>query len=75
MIYPFKCSKCDAVADFDFPIGEAPQEHYDWCDTCQPAGDRNTEESPHLHRRVYTPAGIIFKGTGWGSGGKSRTSV
>ena len=54
MIYSFMCSSCDARADLDFKMGEAPRKAK--CPSCG-------EEA----KRVYEATAVVFKGTGWPS--------
>lgn len=58
MRYAYQCRHCGHRKDFNFPVGEAPQEindgPHEGCD----------DESPIL-RRVYDMAGVVFKGDGF----------
>lgn len=58
--YKFRCTECKA--DFEFPLTQEDLKVAEGM-TCTECGQGRLQ-------RVYTPLGIIFKGSGWASKAK-----
>lgn len=57
MKYLYRCRVCGEEVEFDYSMGQAPNEVISSEDDCG--------ASPHTYVRQFTTAGVIFKGPGF----------
>ena len=55
--YDYRCTDCDRTVTLTLILDDLRK-------------DQSCEHCGAILRRIFTPAGIVFKGTGWGKDGK-----